>query len=136
MLPFHLWLHHLCVVETKHGVRVIDEHVEMPQKIPAENSANVRIGCVELFEVLNYNVWVCHRLRARFEQVQLRKRSTHVEADANKPGRALELQVKFSGQRRIDGGDLGAGVHQKVVWAGVVDNDRNKDLGALDEPEA
>ena len=44
MFPFYLWLHDLRVVETKHAMGVIDEHVEMPEKVTAKNSANVGIG--------------------------------------------------------------------------------------------
>jgi hypothetical protein len=36
MLPFHLRLHHLCVVEAKHTVYVVDEHIEMSQKISGQ----------------------------------------------------------------------------------------------------
>ena len=130
MFPFYLWLHDLCVVETKHAVRVIDEHVEMSQKVTAKNSANVRIGCLEMPEVLNDNQRVCYSVRTSFEYVQVRKRRTRAETDADEPGRTLNLQVKFSGQRRIDDGDLGACIHQKVIRAGVVDRDRNNDLAS------
>src|SRR6266851_571700 len=136
MLSFHLWLHRLCVVEAKHVVRVIKEHVEMPQKIPAKNSADVGIGCLEMLEVLNDNEGACYSVRASFEYVQARERRTRAETDADEPCSALDPQVKLSGQRRIDGGDLGTCIHQKVVRAGMVDRDGNNDLGALDEPEA
>src|SRR5258708_31888911 len=115
MLPFHLWLHHLCVVEAKHAMSIIDEHVEMPQKVTAENSANARIGCLEMLKVLNDNQRVCYSVRASFEYVQVGERGTHAETDADEPCSALNPQVKLSGQRRINGCDLGACIHQKVV---------------------
>src|SRR5216683_440289 len=136
MLSFHLWLHHLCTVEAKHAVRVIKEHVEMPQKIPAKNSANVGIGCLEMLKVLNDNQRVCYSVRASFEYVQVRERRTRAETDADEPCSALDPQVKLGGQRGINRCDLGACIHQKVVRAGMVDRDRHNYLGALDEPEA
>src|SRR5216683_5554756 len=120
MLSFHLWLHHLCTVEAKHIVRVINEHVEMPQKVPAKNSANVGIGCLEMLKVLNDNQRVCYSVRASFEYVQVRERRTRAETDADEPCSALNLQVKFISQRRIDAGDLGACIYEKVVGAGMV----------------
>src|SRR6266851_2898703 len=104
MLSFHLWLHHLCIVEAKHAVSVIKEHVEM-------------------LEILNDNEGACYSVRAGFEYVQVRERRTRAETDADEPCSALNLQAKFIGQRRINGGDLGSGIDQKVVWAGVVDRD-------------
>jgi len=38
---FHGCLHHLRVVEAKHAVRVVHQHVEMPQKISSDNASNV-----------------------------------------------------------------------------------------------
>ena len=38
MFSFYLRLHDLCVVEAEHAARVIDEHVEMAQKVTAKNS--------------------------------------------------------------------------------------------------
>ncbi len=32
-------------------MRVIDEHIEMPQKVPTKNSADVRIDCLEMLKV-------------------------------------------------------------------------------------
>ena len=50
-VPFYLWLHDLCVVEIENGVRVIDEHIELLEKVTAENSTDARIGCLEMLEV-------------------------------------------------------------------------------------
>ena len=70
---FHGCLHHLCVVEAKHVVRVVHQHVEMPQKIPSDNASKVEIGCLQRLEVLHHNGMVCNRVRAGFQQVQIRK---------------------------------------------------------------
>jgi hypothetical protein len=108
----------------------------MLQKVPTKNSANVRIDCLEMPKVLNDNERVCYSVRPSFKYVQVRKRRTRSQTDADKPGRALSPQAKFGGQRGIDRGDLGACIHQKVVWAGMVERDRHNYLRALDEPEA
>jgi hypothetical protein len=42
------WLHDLCVVEAENCVRVVDEHVEMLEKVTAENSTDARIGRLEM----------------------------------------------------------------------------------------
>jgi hypothetical protein len=96
----------------------------------------VWIGCLEMFEALNNNQRVRYSMRASFEYFQVRKRRTRSETDADKPSRALSPQAKFSSQRGIDSCDLGACIHQKVVWAGMVDRDRHNYLRVLDEPEA
>ncbi len=58
-----------------------------------------------------------------------------MKSDADDLSRVLTLQVKFGCQRWINHRDLGACVHEKVLRAGVVDHDRQNDLGALDEPK-
>jgi hypothetical protein len=70
---FHSCLHHLGVVEAKHAVRVVQQHIEMPQKIPSDTSSKVEIGCPERFEVLHHNGMVCNRVGAGFQQVQVRE---------------------------------------------------------------
>jgi len=117
-------------------MRVIDEHIEMPQKVPTKNSADVRIDCLEMLKVLNDNERVCYSVRASFEYVQVRERRTGAETDPDEPCCALNPQVKLSRQRRINGGDLGACIYVTVVWTGMVDRNRHNYLGALDEPEA
>src|ERR1700704_4790429 len=71
MFSFYLWLHDLCIVEAEHAACVIDEHVEMAQKVTAENSADTRIGCLEMLHVLNDNQRVCLSMRAGFECVEV-----------------------------------------------------------------
>src|SRR5436190_13628817 len=100
MLPFQILLHELCVVETKHVMRVIEQQIEMPKKVAAKNSANLRIGCVEISKALNDNQRVCYGVLTSFKYLQVRKRRTRAETNADEPGRALNLQMKFFRQRR------------------------------------
>jgi len=102
----------------------------MVEKISAENSANSRVGYPQIAEVLNDNHRVCCRVGASFQYLQVRQRRMGAEADADEPYGTFHRQVKFSGQRRIDRSDLSACIDQKIVWAGVVDLDRNNHLGA------
>jgi hypothetical protein len=55
----------------------------------------MRIGCLQMFYVLNYSVSVCHRMRTRFERIQLCKRSTCTETDPNNASGSLYLRIWF-----------------------------------------
>ena len=121
MFALHLCLHHLCIIQAKHAVRVIDEHVEVLQKVPPKNPADVRIGCLKAVKVLYDNQSVSYGMRTRLEKIQMRKRRSGPETDADEPCRALNPKAKFGGQRRIYGGDLGTCIDQKVIRASVVD---------------
>ena len=96
---FHSCLHHLCVVEAKHAVRVVHQHVEMAQKIPPDNAAKVEIGCLHRLEVVHHNGMVGNRVRAGFQQVQIRRGSLRTETGTDHLSRALGLQVKFGCQQ-------------------------------------
>jgi hypothetical protein len=43
--------------------------------------------------------------------------------------------VEFGGESRIDGGDLGAGVHHEVVRSAMVDHNLDNDLTVLDKSQ-
>ena len=136
VFSFDLFVHCLGFIETERAVGVVDEHIEMPEKIAAENSANVGVGCVELVEALKDDQSVLCGLGAGFEKVQVREEGAGAEADADEAGCALNSQVEVGGQGWLDDCDLGAGVYEEVVRAGVVDRERNDYLGALDEAQA
>jgi hypothetical protein len=107
----------------------------MPQKIPAENASKVEIGCMKRLEVLHHNGMVCNRVRAGFQQLQIRKGSMCVETDTDDLCQALGLQVKFGCQRWIhDRGPI-ACIQQKFVRAGMVNDYRHNYSGTMDEVE-
>ena len=116
-------------------MRVVHQHVEMPQKIPSENASKVEIGCLQRLQVLHHNGMVCNRVRAGFQQVQIRKGSMRTETDTDDLCRALGLQVKFGCQRWIHDRELGACIQQKFVGAGMVNDYRHNNSGALYEVE-
>ena len=70
-----------------------------------------------------------------FNQVQLRNESSLTRSGAGDDSRALGLQVKSRGQRRIDHRDLGAGVQLEVVGSRVVDGYSQKNQVAVDQAE-
>ncbi len=132
---FHACLHHFCVVETKNPVRVVHQHVEMPQKIPSDNASNLEIGCTQRLQVLHHNGMVGNRMRARFQQPQIRKGSIRTETHTDDLSRASDLQVKFGCQQWIHDRGRGACIHQKVIGAGMVNDHRHNYSRTLYEVE-
>ena len=110
MRPFHLCAHRGRVVETEQAMRIVDQHVEVLEKILAENTLKVQIGGMEILQVINEYPLVGDGMGADFEQVELREGSRLTKSDACDHGRALSVQMKFGGQRGIDHRDLGAGI--------------------------
>ena len=78
---------------------------------------------------------VCNRVRAGFQQVQIRKGSMHLETGTGELCRALGLQVKFGCQRWIHDRGASACIQQKFVRAGMVNDYRQNYSGTLYEVE-
>src|SRR5258705_9358005 len=70
-----------------------------------------------------------------FEKVELCEGRGCVKSDSFYGRRALSIQMELSGQRGIEHRDLGAGIQQKVVGAGMVDGYRHDHLVAVCETE-
>src|SRR3984885_8064251 len=121
MRALHAGSHRTRVIEAKQTVCIVDQHVEVLEKILAEDSLNVQVGGLEILEIIDNDPLVSDGARTRFEQVQLRDGSRLTRSRACDDSRALGFQVESSGQRRIDHGDLGAGVQLEVVGSSVVD---------------
>jgi hypothetical protein len=109
-VPFHLCAHRRRVVETEQAVRVVDKHVEMVEEVLAENALNELTVGMEILEGVNEHVLVGNRAGAGFDQVELREGRRLMRSEACDHGGALISQVKLSGKRRIDHGDLGAAI--------------------------
>ena len=116
-------------------MRVVHQHVEMPQKIPSDNAAKLEIGCTQRLKILHHNGMVGNRVRAGFHQLHIRKGSVPAETDTDDLSRALGLQVKFVCQRWIHHCGQGACIHQKVIGAGMVNDYRHNDSRTLYEVE-
>jgi hypothetical protein len=135
MRPFHGCTHCGGVVETEKVVGIVDQYIELAQKIFAENAAKVEIDGMGIPDVKHEYLLAGDRMGADFEQVELREGCRSIESDSCYHGRVLSIQMELSGQRRIDHRDLGSGVQQKVVGAGVVDGYRHDHLVAVCETE-
>ena len=135
MQPFHVCAHSGRVVETEQVVSIVDQHVELAQKIFAEDTAKVEIDGMGILDVKHDYLLVGDRMGASFEQVELRDGSGCIKSDSCYLGRAQSIQMELSGQRAIDHCDLVAGIQQKVVGAGMVDGYRHDHLVAVCEME-
>ena len=111
------------VVETEQVVRIVDQHVELLEKILAENALNVEAGGLEILEVIHQHLLVGDGVRAGFEPVEMGEGSGGLGTDACDLGLPLGGEMEFGGQGGIDHRDLRAGVEEEAVGAGVVDGD-------------
>ena len=109
MRPFHLCAHRRRVVETEQPVCVVDQQVEVFEEILPENPLQVRIGG-ETLEVINKDLLLGNSVRTGLNQVELRVGSRLTRSHSNHLGPALSIQMKGSGERRIDHRDLGAAI--------------------------
>src|SRR5260370_9820859 len=121
MRPFHVCAHCGRVVQTEQVVSIVDHHIELAQKIFAEDSAKMEIDGLGILDVKHEYLLVGDRMGAGFEQVELREGSGCLKCGSCYDGRALRIQVELSGQRGVDHRHLGAGIQDKVRGAGVVD---------------
>jgi hypothetical protein len=136
MRSFDVGGHGRGVVETKQVVSIVDQHIEFAEKILAEDPAkDVEIDGMEILEVKYEYLLIGDGMGSDFEQVELRKGSGCKKSDSCYPSRALSLQMELSSQGGINHRHLGAGVQQKVVWAGMVDGYRHDHLVAVCEME-
>src|ERR1700733_8801786 len=107
----------------------------MLQKIPSDNASKVEIGRLERLKILHRNGMVYNRVRAGFQQVQIRKRSVRTEDGTDDFSQALELQVKFGCQQWIHYRKPSTCIQQKWVRAGMVNDYRHNYSGTLYEVE-
>ena len=98
------------VVETEQVVSIVDQHVELAQKILAEDTAKVEIDGLGILDVKHERLLVGDRMGANFEQVELREGSGCTKSDSRYHGRVLSIQMEIGSQRGIDHRDLGAGI--------------------------
>jgi hypothetical protein len=116
-------------------MRVINEQIEVLKKVSGENSTKPMVRQLCFSKVLNDRQYAFDGVRAGIHPLQLRQRHTRVDSHPRHAGRSVCLEVEFVGKSRIDGCGLGAGIHEKIVRAGVVDSDGHNYQGALHEPK-
>src|SRR3982074_3858138 len=66
VLSFHRNLHYLCVVKTKHLVRIVNEHVETAKKVGPQNSPDVHVGSQRIVDLSNTNLVIGYGMQAYF----------------------------------------------------------------------
>src|ERR1019366_6197927 len=133
MRPFDISSHRGRVVETKKTVRIVDQHIELLEKILAENTLDVEASDLEIVEVIDQHFLVGDGVRAGFEPVEAGEGSGGLGTDACDVGLPLGGEMEFGGQGGIDHGDLCAGVEEEAVGAGVVDGDGDNYVVVVDE---
>ena len=69
--PLHLCADRGRVIETEQAVCIIDQRVEVFEKIVAQNALKVEIGQIEVLEVINEHLLVGNSVGADFDQVDL-----------------------------------------------------------------
>src|SRR5258708_18259010 len=97
VLAAHALTHRACLVETKQLASIVDEQVEMCEKIFTENPADARIGCLNLPKVLDHDKWLFDHVGDCFQPIQNGYRSVRVAGNGNEADRALRLEVEFGG---------------------------------------
>jgi hypothetical protein len=113
------------LVEAEQVVPVVQQHVEVIEKILAQNSANVKIDRLEILEAEHEHLLVRDGMGTGFDQVELRGGSGCLKSHACDRRGALHIQMEFSGQRGIDDRGLRSRIQQEVVGAGMVDRNRD-----------
>ena len=106
------------------------------KKILAEDPANARDRrTCRFWRSYTRTFWLATAWEPASSRVKLGEGSGCVKSGAGDLGRALSAQDGVSGQGGIDDRDLGAGIQQKVVGAGMVDGYGHDNLVAVDEME-
>src|SRR3984885_11660276 len=136
VLTPHLLLHALRIIEANDAVRVIDEQVELLQKILAKNAANPAVGNLYLAKVVDQKQRVFYFVSAGLERVQPCVGGARREPCAGYSSLAQHLQTQLGGELRIDGSDLRGCVQHKVKGPGVIERDGNNEDGMLNNTRA
>src|ERR1017187_3593578 len=135
MRPFDVCAHRGRVVEAEEVVRIVDQHIELLEKVLAKNTLDVEASYLEIVEVIDQHFLVGDGVRTGFEPVEAGEGSGALGVDACGLGLPLGGEMEFGGQGGIDHGDLCAGVEEEAVGAGVVDGDGDNYVVVVDESE-
>src|ERR1700761_2381163 len=135
MRSFYLCAHGGRVVETEQSVRIVDQHVEVLKEILAEDAANVGIYRAKVQQTVHKHLLVGQGMGTCFKHVEPGEGSRFMESSASDHGRARSVQMELDGQRRIDHGDLGPRIQEKVVGTEMVDGYSHDNLVAVYDAE-
>src|SRR5450631_3144289 len=135
MRSFDISAHRGRVVEAEKVVRIVDQHIELLEKVLAKNTLDVEASDLEIVEVIDEHFLVGDGVRASFEPVEAGEGSRGLGTDACYFGLPLCGEMEFGGQGGFDHRYLCAGVEEKAVGAGVVDGHGDNNVVVVDETE-
>ena len=131
--PLHAGAHRGGFIKTEQAVNIVDQHVEVFQKVLAEDAPDVEIDAMQILEFIHEHILVGDGVGAGFEQVHLNVRGRLARSGACDHRCALRLQMKLGGQGGVNQRDLHSGIQEKVVGPGMIDGDRHNHLVAVYE---
>src|ERR1017187_2414839 len=82
MRSFDICSHRGRVVETEKVVRIVDQHIELLEKVLAKNTLDVKASDLEIVEVIDEHFLVGDGVRAGFEPVEAGEGSGGLGVDA------------------------------------------------------
>jgi hypothetical protein len=116
-------------------VNIVDQHVEVFQKVLPENALYVEIDAMQILEFIQEHILIRDGVRTGFEKVNLNVRGRLARPDAYDHRCAPRLQMKLGGQGGVNQGDLHSGIQEKVVRPRMIDGDRNDHLVVVYDEE-
>ena len=93
------------------------------------------MGGAQTAEVTHHYLLVGDGIGSDVGLVELGECSGFMKSGAHHLGRAQRAQMEFSGQRWIDYRDLGSGIEDEVVRAGMVNGDCHEHLVTVQDAE-
>src|ERR1035438_8105352 len=98
MRPFYICAHRGRVVETEEVVRIVDQHIELLEKVLAKNTLDVEASYLEIVEVIDQHFLVGDGVRTGFEPVEAGEGSGGLGIDACDLGLPLGGEMEVGGQ--------------------------------------
>jgi hypothetical protein len=113
----------LRVVETQDVLAIVDEQIEVLEKILAQDASDARVRRLEFFEIVYGDQSVRDRMHSGLDKIEIGERTASVGRHATDAGSATGFQMEFGSQGGVDTADLSTRVDDEVIGPGVVDPD-------------
>src|SRR5260370_29754863 len=111
------------IVKAENVPAIVDEQVKVRQKILTQYAADAGIRRSELSEVLDHREGVWDGMGTCFQPVQIDICAATGSCYATHSGCALEFEPPLGEQGAVNRRDLGSGINDEIVGAGLVDLD-------------
>src|SRR5215831_1417671 len=98
-------------------MRVVDEQIEMRQKVLAEDASDSPVCGVQLSEVVHHGEYVADTMLRNLQLWYLSERLATVRCCAGDACGPVGWQTELGNQPVINGCDLRACVYQEIEWA-------------------